>query len=732
VQLNGPTSAALEPKGKTWQFLLLFASAGALNYVFNVVMAHVLDPVDFGALSALLALTSILLVPSAGIQTVTARYMALEMASLGHKNGRTALVVMTVLAGALGVCLALILGGESGRILMLLHLNSQTAVFVAGSVLFLGLLVPVASGALQGLQQLLLLGLHLLSGALVRVIGALILTTLGLQLIGGLVAIVLGSLVAFAVGMFSAVRALRSKGGSPQAHAQTQAQTGEFASYAMMVFLAVLPLTIVANMDVIAVRHYLPSVAGEYAAVAVIAKIPLIFCGALGVALFPRIVVAHAAHETTRQLLHRSFLVAVAFMVSGAIAIHAPPSPLPRLLVGESYHLPASLSARYYLAMLMLGLVGLCLQYCLATNRRWILVLLWVDALALGCVFYFRHSSMADILNALLMNGFVLLLTARSYCRESMETAALDRSHLASRSRLLGLTVVMPAYNEASRICDNVAETVRSLRRLHRACQLIVVDDGSCDKTFEQALLAAQLVGPFSESASPGARRTLEINVIRLPYNCGKGMAVRYGLVKARHEIIAFLDSDLDVNPEQLGRLIYQLDRTAADIIIGSKFHPASRLEWPWFRRVWSWTYAQFVSALFDLPVHDTQTGIKVFRREALERAFSRALTRRYALDLELLVNARRLGYRIAEASVDIEFRRERGRISAIDAWHLALDTLAIAYRLYVLRYYQRLDCAAFSRASASSNGPDCAGGQNIAPVASLACASVGAGGVRV
>jgi cellulose synthase/poly-beta-1,6-N-acetylglucosamine synthase-like glycosyltransferase len=91
---------------------------------------------------------------------------------------------------------------------------------------------------------------------------------------------------------------------------------------------------------------------------------------------------------------------------------------------------------------------------------------------------------------------------------------------------------------------------------------------------------------------------------------------------------------------------------------------------------------------MFRLPVKDTQTGIKLFHREVLGRTFPRLVCKRYTLDLELLAVAHRIGYSVAEAPISLTFQREFGRIKLADVRNIIVDTLAIFYRLYILRYY--------------------------------------------
>lgn len=125
--------------------------------------------------------------------------------------------------------------------------------------------------------------------------------------------------------------------------------------------------------------------------------------------------------------------------------------------------------------------------------------------------------------------------------------------------------------------------------------------------------------------------------------------------------------------------------------MIGSKLHPRSSIEYPPARRVLSLGYYVLVRVLFRLPVRDTQTGLKLYRREVLLRVAPRLVVKRFAHDLEMLVNAHRLGFAIADAPVIVTRQRPYPRIGPRDILLVALDTAAIWYRSYVTRWYDRV-----------------------------------------
>ena len=91
------------------------------------------------------------------------------------------------------------------------------------------------------------------------------------------------------------------------------------------------------------------------------------------------------------------------------------------------------------------------------------------------------------------------------------------------------------------------------------------------------------------------------------------------------------------------------------------------------------------------MPIHDTQTGIKLFKSAVLRKVFRRVLVKKFAFDLEILVNAYHLGYKIAEAPIVLDSKRRFGRIGLKSIGQTFWDTLAVFYRLKILKYYDHI-----------------------------------------
>ncbi|MBI5115669.1 glycosyltransferase family 2 protein [Candidatus Poribacteria bacterium] len=243
------------------------------------------------------------------------------------------------------------------------------------------------------------------------------------------------------------------------------------------------------------------------------------------------------------------------------------------------------------------------------------------------------------------------------------------------------LTVLMPAYQEGAGIYDNIGETLEILSESNRDFEIIVIDDGSSDNTYEEAVRFA--------GEDP------RIRIIRNRTNIGKGSALREGFGKSAGDLVVFIDADLDLHPRQLQVFFEFMRREDADVVIGSKRHPQSRLYYPFHRKIVSAVYFFLVKLMFRLPIHDTQTGLKLFKRQVLETVFPQMLVKKFAFDLELLVLAHRHGFRIAEAPVVVDYRPNIGRkikrwVRPGDIYTTWWDTMAIFYRLYILRHYEK------------------------------------------
>ena len=241
------------------------------------------------------------------------------------------------------------------------------------------------------------------------------------------------------------------------------------------------------------------------------------------------------------------------------------------------------------------------------------------------------------------------------------------------------LSVVLPVYNLGNVIRENLLFVARELDEAGIEYELVCVDDGSSDNSADEIRKAAK-------------KMPNRIRPVFLKKNVGKGNALRAGFSATIGDYILMLDGDLDIKLSSLSGFFDVMVEKKADIVIGSKRHPKSEVQYPWHRRLASKLYFSFVYLLTGLPLTDTQTGMKLFRRSVLKDALDRMLVKAYAFDLELLAIAFERGAVIGEAPVKIEFGQKYGALRPSVVREMMHDTLAIFYRLRFLRYYAKVE----------------------------------------
>jgi dolichyl-phosphate beta-glucosyltransferase len=233
------------------------------------------------------------------------------------------------------------------------------------------------------------------------------------------------------------------------------------------------------------------------------------------------------------------------------------------------------------------------------------------------------------------------------------------------------LSVIIPAYNEESRIGPTVRDIVGFCRAGRRAFEVILVDDGSRDGT---TAVARVLSEEFPE-----------LRVIRLAANHGKGYAVRTGVVNAIGRLVLFADADGATPIGEIERLESALE-SGVDIAVGSRALRDTdvQVQAKLYRHLMGRTFHLLVEWLADGGVKDTQCGFKLFRSTVAQDLFSRMRMNGFSFDVEVLVMARRKGYRVAEIPVNWTHRPGSKVRLTLDSLQMAADLVRI--RAHCLR----------------------------------------------
>lgn len=226
----------------------------------------------------------------------------------------------------------------------------------------------------------------------------------------------------------------------------------------------------------------------------------------------------------------------------------------------------------------------------------------------------------------------------------------------------MDLSFIIPAYNEAERIGTSLEKGLAYFEGQPYEWEIIVVDDGSRDRT-------AEVVESYADRG---------IRLLRQPRNMGKGAAVRRGMLESSGKQRIFSDADFSTPVEETERALEHLKEY--DVAIGSRAIDRSyvKVHQPWYREMMGNIFNLFVQTLAVSGIKDTQCGFKGFRGEVADEVFRRTKIDGFSFDVEALYIARKCGYSIKEFPVQW-FNDERSTLNPVtDAIRMFQELLKI------------------------------------------------------
>lgn len=228
------------------------------------------------------------------------------------------------------------------------------------------------------------------------------------------------------------------------------------------------------------------------------------------------------------------------------------------------------------------------------------------------------------------------------------------------------LSIIIPAYNEESRIGDTLCKIGRFLTDKDYAVEVILVDDGSIDKTVE----VAESSRLFKES---------KLKILRNKANKGKGFSVKNGIINSSGEFILLSDADLSTPIEEVDKLFGFIDN-GYDIVIGSRALKDSevKVHQPWYRETMGKVFNFLIKIFLIDKFHDTQCGFKLFKNSAVKAIVPDMQINGFSFDVEMLYVAAKKGYRIKEAPV-IWLNSPKSRVNPLtDSTRMFFDLIKI------------------------------------------------------
>lgn len=235
-------------------------------------------------------------------------------------------------------------------------------------------------------------------------------------------------------------------------------------------------------------------------------------------------------------------------------------------------------------------------------------------------------------------------------------------------------SVVIPAYNEEPRLAATLNSVLAYLHAQSWDAEVIVVNDGSRDRTVE-------IVQTF-------AAKDPVLRLVQNPGNRGKGYSVRNGMLQARGRIVLFTDADLSSPIEEAPRLFRALDE-GADIAIGSRWlrSETQTHRQPLHRQLFGRIFNVLLRIILGLPFADTQCGFKAFKRPAVDAIFPLQKIERWGFDPEILFLARKFKFKVKEVPVAWGHSGDTRIHPLVDGSRMVQDMLRIRWNNMTGKY---------------------------------------------
>lgn len=214
------------------------------------------------------------------------------------------------------------------------------------------------------------------------------------------------------------------------------------------------------------------------------------------------------------------------------------------------------------------------------------------------------------------------------------------------------ISVIIPAYNEQSVIHLLVTDTLAVMSNYTKLFEVLVIDDGSSDKTFEEVLKI----------------KNKNLQIIRNPENIGKTKTILKGFAIAKGSIVSFIDADYQYDPRDLPRLIETV-RLGADLCVGYR----RRRQDPLYRKFMSWGFNTFDRLLLGIKSRDVNCGLKAFRAQSFKVITLRYLSTKWFIDTEILARYYHHHYKVEE--IPVQHYKRGSDASKVNCLKLALET---------------------------------------------------------
>jgi O-antigen/teichoic acid export membrane protein len=378
--------------------------AGVFAYLLHPFLGHMMSIQEYGQVAALISLSVVLATPTQIITTVAAKYAASLSTSEDRAQLNDFIRRLTVILLAAGVGITAVFVATSSYVAFFFHLNSPQAVILLGLVFIVLFITPLNQGTLQGLQRFGWFATLTLLSSFLRLMLAIGFVLMGFGVNGAILGIVVSALLAYLVSFWPLWEILRGP----------RIPTGSLRSlwsYSMLASAVTLGIVTLYTIDTILAEHFLSAHdAGLYAALATIGRTVLLVTIGVTTVMFPRLVALHERGEPHMRVVIQAVLGVLTLSVAVEIVFYFAPLLVTKLLFGQAFVAIAGQLAPYGMAMLLLAVGWVIINYFLAIgNRPFVLIIFLACALQFGLIVW-HHTTIAQVVQAVIVTNSALIL----------------------------------------------------------------------------------------------------------------------------------------------------------------------------------------------------------------------------------------------------------------------------------------------------------------------------------
>lgn len=388
------------PKNLLTNSLIFFSGTMVLsvfNYLYNSFMGRLLGPADYSIIGSLLAFIAITTIPTNAVATVAMRFSAYYHARNQDGTILTFFRRFSRKLFKLGILAAIAIITISPWLTSFLHLPSAQPVILIAPILILAILLPLNRGMLQGLQNFTQAIINQNIDPILKLTLGVILVKLGFGINGAIGAIIIGAFVAY-LASYLPLRTILKQKATP-----IENMPQEVKDYSLLALATFLLATLLMNIDVLLVKHYMLAYeAGLYAALSTMGKIVLFVTTPIVSVMFPMISDLQGRHEKHYRILLQSIVLVTLISLTGVVGYYLFPELIITILYGTDYLAIAPLLGLFGIVMTLFSMINLWINYFLSIGNRAFIIWLVLSVIIEVSLLFWRHDSFASVIRNLL------------------------------------------------------------------------------------------------------------------------------------------------------------------------------------------------------------------------------------------------------------------------------------------------------------------------------------------